>query len=186
MDVKSVPEQYILKRWTKLARSVSLPNVSVRHVVEDAQLTSTQRRRDICPRLMRIVDEACRSQETYTLLSKVTDLLDKEMLEFQNKQVSNTQVNEFLSNVIEIARNNDGSTQVKGFKKKEGRKGSKRLKGWVERQLSKRKKKGDSSASQDQDLTKEINDISSQVSVTSFTSLLMAPLDGDITTLTNP
>ncbi|XP_020235258.1 protein FAR1-RELATED SEQUENCE 5 [Cajanus cajan] len=225
MDVKSVPEQYILKRWTKLARSVSLPNVSVRHVVEDAQLTSTQRRRDICPRLMKIVDEACRSQETYTLLSKVTDLLDKEMLKFQNKQVSNTQVNEFLSNVIDIARNNDGSIQVKGFKKKEGRKGSKRLKGWVERQLSKRKKKGDSSASQDQDLTKnneskqgskfvkerieynlempnisastwlndaykqqqsmEINDISSQVSVTSFTSLLMAPLDRDITTLTN-
>nr|KYP49919.1 Protein FAR-RED IMPAIRED RESPONSE 1 [Cajanus cajan]KYP49931.1 Protein FAR-RED IMPAIRED RESPONSE 1 [Cajanus cajan] len=70
MDVKSVPEQYILKRWTKLARSVSLPNVSVRHVVEDAQLTSTQRHRDIFPRLMRIVDEACRSQETYTLLSK--------------------------------------------------------------------------------------------------------------------
>ncbi|KAJ1437963.1 far-red impaired response 1-like protein [Sesbania bispinosa] len=108
--------------------------------------------RDICPRLIRIATEACNHQETFMFLRKVVDELDRHMLEFQKRQISNTQDNEFLSKGIEIASIGDCSTQVKGFKKKEGKKGSKRMKGWVERQLSKkRKKNGDSSVSQNQE-----------------------------------
>lgn len=35
MDVKSVPEHYILKRWTKLVRSETSCNVDVSYVEED-------------------------------------------------------------------------------------------------------------------------------------------------------
>ncbi|MCH83980.1 protein FAR1-RELATED SEQUENCE 5-like, partial [Trifolium medium] len=60
MRVKSVPEQYILKRWTKLARSETLPTVGVSDVIEDVDLSPEQRYTEICPRLIRIATEACR------------------------------------------------------------------------------------------------------------------------------
>ncbi|XP_045823346.1 protein FAR1-RELATED SEQUENCE 5-like [Trifolium pratense] len=98
MDVKSVPARYILKRWTKLARSGALPNVGVSDVVEDVDLSPSQRYKKICPRLIRIAIEACRSKETFLFLSKVIDELDRQMLEFQNNQVSVTP-SQFLSNI---------------------------------------------------------------------------------------
>lgn len=61
MDVKSVPEYYILKRWTKLARSETSCNIDVSYVEEDVDLSSAQCYKEICPRLIRIATEACRS-----------------------------------------------------------------------------------------------------------------------------
>ncbi|KAK2438899.1 protein FAR1-RELATED SEQUENCE [Trifolium repens] len=98
MDVKSVPACYILKRWTKLARSGALPNVGASNVVEDADLSPSQRYKKNCPRLIRIAIEASRSKETFLFLSNVIDELDRQMLEFQNNQVSLTP-SQFLSNV---------------------------------------------------------------------------------------
>lgn len=68
MDVKSVPKRYIFKRWTKSARSGALPNVGVSHGVEDVGLSPTQRYKAICPHLIRIAIEACRSKETFLFL----------------------------------------------------------------------------------------------------------------------
>ncbi|GAU26732.1 hypothetical protein TSUD_317300 [Trifolium subterraneum] len=70
MDVKSVPEPYIMKRWTKSPRSGELPMVGVSHVVEDIDLSPKQRYQKTCPRLIRIVNETCRSSETFTFITK--------------------------------------------------------------------------------------------------------------------
>jgi hypothetical protein len=148
MDVKSVPEPYILKRWTKSARSGDLPIVGVSHVVEDIDLSPKQRYQKICPRLIRIAGEACRSPETFPFVTKVVDELDKLILQFQNSQISNTQGNEFLSTVQEIKSSIDGSTQVHKFKKKESKKGTKRKKSFIECRLTKKQKNGGSSAPQ--------------------------------------
>lgn len=86
-------------------------------------------------------------------LKKVVDEVARQMLEFQNKQVSTTQENEFISKVKDISSITDGSAQAKGFKKKEGRKGGKRLKGRVEIELSKKRKKDGSRASKMQEPT---------------------------------
>ncbi|XP_057452968.1 protein FAR-RED IMPAIRED RESPONSE 1-like [Lotus japonicus] len=204
MDVKSVLEQYVLKRWTKLARSGELPNGSTNHVEKDAHLSTTQSYAEICPHLIRIATEACRSKETTVFLNKVVDLLENQMLEFQKKEVNTTEIDVFLGKVKEIGNNNDSSTQVIGFKKKEGRKGSKRLKSWVENQHGKRKKNSASRASQSQQHTKggsDVlgassasqslqrtmggNDTLSQFGINNFTNLLMAEDDEDITTLIN-
>ncbi|GAU41497.1 hypothetical protein TSUD_13790 [Trifolium subterraneum] len=56
-------------------------------------------------------------------------------------QISNDQVNETSNKVKEITSTNDGSTQVMRLAQKEGRKGSKRWKGWVQSKLAKRKKR---------------------------------------------
>jgi zinc finger SWIM domain-containing protein 3 len=147
MNVKLVPEQYILKRWTKLARGQTLSNVGVSNVVEDVDLSPTQRYNIICPRLIRIATEACRSPETFTLLCKVANELNRHMLEFQNNPTSICEVNEFIAKVKEIGSGNVGSSKATGFKKREGRRGTKRLKAWPERELSKSKKKGGPKAS---------------------------------------
>jgi hypothetical protein len=133
MDVRSVPEPCILKRWTKSARSGALPIVGVSHVVEDVDLSPKQRYQKICPRLIRIASEACRSPEAFTFITKVVDELDRLILKFQNGQVGDSQVNVFLSKVEEIESNIDGSTQVKSsgstqvksFKKNRKHKGHK-------------------------------------------------------------
>ncbi|PNX80467.1 hypothetical protein L195_g036468, partial [Trifolium pratense] len=86
LDVKSVPEPYIMKRWTKSARSGELPIVGISHVVEDIDLSPKQRYQKICPRLIRIASEACRSPETFTFITKVVDELERQILRFQNSQ----------------------------------------------------------------------------------------------------
>lgn len=68
MDVKSVPTCYILKRSAKSARSGALPNVGVSQGVEDVDLSPMQRYKEICPHLIRIAIEACRSKETLNIL----------------------------------------------------------------------------------------------------------------------
>jgi len=153
MNIKSVPEQYILKRWTKLARSEPIPIVGVSDVIEDVDLSPEERYKEICPRLIRIASEACRSKEPFMFLKKVVDEVARQMLEFQNKKVSTTQENEFISKVKDISSITDGSTQAKGFKKKEGRKGGKRLKGRVEIELSKKRKRDGSRVSKMQEPT---------------------------------
>ncbi|KAK2400548.1 hypothetical protein QL285_050239 [Trifolium repens] len=159
---------------------------------------------------------------------KVADELNMKIIEFQNNHVSIDELNGFLGKVKEI--------EVKGFKKKEGGKGRKRKKSWVEKQLPKRNKNGGTGASQSQEPavnegnkgsksikgqdkhkhtqrkkndgssvsqsqmqeasnasvptwindanhqpSMENNDTLSEFGVTSFTSLLMAQLDENIT-----
>ncbi|KAK2457486.1 protein FAR1-RELATED SEQUENCE [Trifolium repens] len=148
MDVTSVPESYILKRWTKIARSGDLQTIGVSGVAEDLDLSPTQRYQKICPRYIRIITEGCRSSEAFMFLNEVADDLDEQMLKFQNMQISNDQLNETSNKVKEVASTNDGSTQVTRLAQKEGRRGSKRWKGWVQSKLAKRKKHSESNASQ--------------------------------------
>ncbi|KAI5400323.1 protein FAR1-RELATED SEQUENCE 1 [Lathyrus oleraceus] len=151
MDVKSVPEYYILKRWTKLARSETFHNVDVSYVEEDVDLSSAKRYKEICPRLIRIATEACRSPEAFTFLRKITNELNKHMLEFQKNPINISQVNEFIGKVKESTSIHDDLTQTKGFIKIEGKKSSKCLEGLVESQPPKRKKNLGSKASQVQE-----------------------------------
>jgi hypothetical protein len=116
--------------------------------VEDVDLSPKQRYQKICPRLIRIASEACRSPEAFTFITKVVDELDRLILKFQNGQVSDSQVNAFLSKVEEIESNIDGSTQVKSLKNKESKRGTKGKKGWEESRHTNKQKKGGSSASQ--------------------------------------
>lgn len=146
MNVRSVPEQYILKRWTKLARSESLSNVGVSNVVEDVDLSPVQRYNEICPHLIRIAAETCRNPETFTLLCKVANELNRHLVEFQHHPTSICKVNEFVAKVKEIGSSSDGSSKAKGFEKK-GTRCTKRFKSCLERELPKNKKNDVSKAS---------------------------------------
>ncbi|CAK8533374.1 unnamed protein product [Lathyrus sativus] len=120
MDIKSIPEYYILKRWTKLARSETSRNVYVSYVEEDVDLSPAQRYKEICLRLIRIANKACRSPDAFTFLCKNTNELDRHMLEFQKNPVNISQVNEFIDKVKESISTHDDLAQAKDFKKREG------------------------------------------------------------------
>ncbi|XP_061340233.1 protein FAR-RED IMPAIRED RESPONSE 1-like [Gastrolobium bilobum] len=50
-DIKKLPIQYILKRWTREAKNGFVKDTHGKHVQEDANLDSTQQYRQICPKL---------------------------------------------------------------------------------------------------------------------------------------
>lgn len=141
MNIKLVLEYYILKRWTKLARSETLSNVNVSNMVEDVHQSTSQHYKEICLLLINISNQACKSPKTSKFLCKVANQLNKHILKFQNNPTSISQVDEFVDKFKEISSRNYGSSQVKGFKKRKGQNGAKLLKVWVERQVTKRKKK---------------------------------------------
>lgn len=61
MNIKLILEHYVLKMWKKLSRSDIICNVIVNDVVEDIQPSATQQYKDICPLLIMMVNEACKS-----------------------------------------------------------------------------------------------------------------------------
>lgn len=115
---------------------------------EDIDLSSAQCYKEIYLHLIRIAIEACRSPEAFTFLRKITNELNKHVLEFQKNPINISQVNEFIDKVKECTSTYDDLAQTKGFIKIEGKKSSKCPEGLVESQPPKRKKNVGSKASQ--------------------------------------
>ena len=134
MEIKLTPSQYILKKWTKEARSGIIHNVRGKEVKGYPKLVATHRYRQICPKLIQLAIEASSNQEAFLFLNKAVEEWSKQIMDICRRQDS------VDIDICDIAINpSECMAQVKGFKKREGRKGRKRLKSWVETQ-SKRKK----------------------------------------------
>jgi len=73
---------------------------------------------EICPHLIRIAAKACRNPETFTLLCKVANELNRHLVEFQHNPTSICKVNKFVAKVKEKGSSSDGSSKAKGLKKK--------------------------------------------------------------------
>ncbi|XP_058785000.1 protein FAR1-RELATED SEQUENCE 5-like [Vicia villosa] len=71
MNIKLIPEQYILKRWTRGARLGSNQDWDGRHVELDMKAHFMKRYNELCPRMIKLTNRASESHETYTFLSKV-------------------------------------------------------------------------------------------------------------------
>ncbi|CAA3032463.1 protein FAR-RED ELONGATED HYPOCOTYL 3 isoform X1 [Olea europaea var. sylvestris] len=66
--ISDIPVQYILKRWTKDAKS----SYSMREGSEQVQ-SRLQRYNDLCQRAMKLIEEGSLSQETYNITHRVFD-----------------------------------------------------------------------------------------------------------------
>ncbi|KAK9697288.1 hypothetical protein RND81_08G027500 [Saponaria officinalis] len=74
MNIKLIPDHYILKRWTRVARRGSKNDWNgQRHKQLDMKAHFTNRYRKLCPRIGTLVTRACESHETYTFMSKVCE-----------------------------------------------------------------------------------------------------------------
>ncbi|XP_042508153.1 protein FAR1-RELATED SEQUENCE 5-like [Macadamia integrifolia] len=128
LDIKFIPANYVLRRWTRGGRSMIVKGDDGTQVEEDVNLDCTQRYRLLCPKLVRIASEASNSPEGYALVDRVANDLCAKL---QNLAVD--------APSIIVSREYSNVNKVKGIKNKSPRKGGKRHKSWVEKQRNKKK-----------------------------------------------
>ena len=147
LDINIIPDAYILKRWTREAKNGYVIDSIGKDVHGDVNLKVTQRYRRLCPRLVRLASRAAEIEEAYALVESVTKELEKQVEDIAMKfssvslDKSKDQMSLGGSEIMDRGKPIKNLVEkVKGLKKKEGRKGQKRCKIWVEQQ-SRRKKK---------------------------------------------
>ncbi|KAG8070950.1 hypothetical protein GUJ93_ZPchr0006g40630 [Zizania palustris] len=88
MDIKYMPERYILKRWTKHGRCLTAPQVEGRKVQADTTLEFSSRYEYLCPIYVRLVARASECEESYRVLHQCSVDLGKKIEEILQKQTS--------------------------------------------------------------------------------------------------
>ncbi|XP_043700302.1 protein FAR1-RELATED SEQUENCE 5-like [Telopea speciosissima] len=84
LDIKFIPEAYVLSRWTRAARSMAVEDSKGIQVEEDVILDSTQRYRILCRKLLHIASQASNTVEGYALVNNVASDLCKQLDNFVN------------------------------------------------------------------------------------------------------
>ncbi|CAJ2663636.1 unnamed protein product [Trifolium pratense] len=145
MNIKLIPEHYILKRWTRDARLGSNKDWQGKHVELDVKADFMKRYNELCPRMIKLINKASVDHETYTFLSKVSeesnkiidDILEKKHVDKEASGVVHVSIS--IAN-DEIENNVDTVGGAADIKKRDcSHKKKKRAKSWVERLHRKRK-----------------------------------------------
>jgi hypothetical protein len=146
LDIKRIPYAYILERWTKEAKSGLILNIKRKNVEEDVNLNVTQRYKKLYPRVVKLVAEAVDNDEAYVCVERMLEEMEKRVQNIKrcSSTTPNNEAHMSLSSgneaVIHIPSVENLLETVKGIKKKEGQKGEKRIRGWVENQKKKKTK----------------------------------------------
>ncbi|KAF7818946.1 protein FAR1-RELATED SEQUENCE 5-like [Senna tora] len=90
-EIMHVPDQYILKRLTKDARSGVIMDFKGNEVVEDPKLARTMRYRQLCLKQIKLSSDAADFEQAFLLVDKAVDELIKQVAELRLK--SNEAVN---------------------------------------------------------------------------------------------
>jgi hypothetical protein len=132
--VKLVPEKYILKRWTKDARSGIIHDIYANEVVENPKLSIAQRYRQLCSIMIKFAADVSSSESLSQLAKKGLQDLYKKVMDARLKENStcNDQGDVPIPTTVYV-------TEASGFKQRPGLKRKKRLKSYLE--LSRQKKR---------------------------------------------
>jgi zinc finger SWIM domain-containing protein 3 len=137
MNIKLLPEHYILKRWTREARVGSVQDSHGRIVVADPKADAVHRTNFLSHKFYNLVTEASNSEECCTLIEKTLDNLTKDIKE----RLLNAQVTPVTSTVLlhaqlttPLANDSLAAARLKKKEVNKENKGSKRKKSWTERQ----------------------------------------------------
>ncbi|CAL5017048.1 unnamed protein product [Urochloa decumbens] len=88
MDIKYLPDRYILKRWTKYARCLTSSEVPGQTFQTDDSLGFSSRYQCMCQKYVRLVTRASECEESYRILDKIWLELGKKVDEVIQKQTS--------------------------------------------------------------------------------------------------
>jgi hypothetical protein len=153
MDIKYMPDRYILKRWAKYGRCLTAPQVEGRKVQADTTLEFSSRYEYLCPVYVRLVARASECEESYRVLDQCSVELGKKIEEILQKQTSidasapQSDIEDVTislsangtDNESERALDYSSSTRPKRRKKK-GRNAKSQRKSCIEKGLQKTKK----------------------------------------------
>ena len=134
MNIKYLPSHYILKRWTREARSGTIQNSHGNIVLEDPRSEDRQQLKFFMHEFLGIASQAVASQECIKLVDDALKNLKKQV---EDKAPTTTCRTEAISQEPDIC------LQTACLKKKEiQQKTLKRKKSWLDNQHPSKKKKG--------------------------------------------
>ncbi|KAF7807759.1 protein FAR1-RELATED SEQUENCE 5-like [Senna tora] len=190
-EIKIVPDQYILGRWTKNARSDVILDVKENEVEQDPKLIRIRRHRQLWPDLVYLTSEVIDSEEGFLLVAKGLKDLRKqaeELLE-REKDVNNFKddsippMSACTSQPMSASSSQPmgaSSSQPKGIKKRQGNKRTRCYKNWVgQRKRTQRVPNSHSQRSINKQVVNQVNShcIEGYENPFSFTRFLLEPLD---------
>ncbi|XP_054784021.1 protein FAR-RED IMPAIRED RESPONSE 1-like [Prosopis cineraria] len=132
-DVKLLPKQYVLKRWTKEARCGVVHDSKGKEIEVDPKLECSNRYRQLCPMLIKLASDASECPEAFFMVHQAMLELSKKVSQLLSNHSSDSVNNE--GGVDDDVGKNDGSCI--GFKKRERKKINP---SWVDNPSQKRKK----------------------------------------------
>ncbi|XP_047067534.1 protein FAR1-RELATED SEQUENCE 12-like isoform X2 [Lolium rigidum] len=88
MDIKYIPDRYIMKRWTKYARCLNSPEVLGQEVQVEKSLEISNRYQYMCPKYVRLVSRASECEESCRVLDQFWGELSDKVEEILQKQTS--------------------------------------------------------------------------------------------------
>ncbi|XP_028792494.1 protein FAR-RED IMPAIRED RESPONSE 1-like [Neltuma alba] len=197
-DVKLLPQKYIIKRWTREPRCGAVYDIKGNQIEVDPKMQRSNRYRQLCPLLVKLASDASESPEAFSLVHEAVLELSKKVTELHIKYLSDG--NNSSKDHVENHDGDNDCRKVVGFKKRYGKKTSKRIKSCVETRPKKRRTSKKplqashlvkTSQGQDSQLQKSSSSTqvqhdhmmldNSQPSQMTFTDLLTASLDCDMT-----
>ncbi|TXG47764.1 hypothetical protein EZV62_027058 [Acer yangbiense] len=132
MNLKELPSEYILKRWTRKARSESVKDMDGCDIQVDARLQHTTWYRNLCSIFTKIYSRGVESEETYKVAVKRANELSNIIEEMLSSQLyGSSHENDDQGSAL-ITDNDSNRVQAKGFKNRRGSRGRKRMKSQLE------------------------------------------------------
>ena len=77
MNIKQLPEHYVLKRWTREARSGVVQDIFGRHVVENPKLDASRRYKFLSQRFNSLASRAANFEECFEFLDNALHGIEK-------------------------------------------------------------------------------------------------------------
>ena len=130
--MKELPSEYILKRWTRKARSESVRDMDGRDIQVDARLQHTTWYRNLCSIFTKISSRGAESEETYKIAVERANELNNIIEEMLSSQLYGSSHENDDQRSTLITNNDSNGVQAKGFKKRGGSRGKKRMKSQLE------------------------------------------------------
>jgi zinc finger SWIM domain-containing protein 3 len=151
MNIKTLPNHYVLKRWTREAQKGNILDRQGRNVVENPKLEAMLRYKNLSHKFLTLVKKIASSEECCLLLENALDSIGPQLEDKLNAsssatgESSNDQENADLNVAPNVQQTTEFLNAAQLKKKEVQSKNLKRKKGWIDK-LQKGKRKPTKSA----------------------------------------
>jgi hypothetical protein len=138
MNIKSLPPHYVLKRWTREARSGSVQDKDGRNIIENPNMDAMLSYRYMSHKFHNLADRASNFPECVVLVDSTLDILGKQIEEKIN---ACTSVPRYPCTSTDASPPDELLTNARLKKKEVETKSSKRKRSWLDKKHKIRKKR---------------------------------------------
>jgi zinc finger SWIM domain-containing protein 3 len=137
MNIKSLPTQYVLKRWTREARSETIQDSHGRDIIENPRLYEMLRYKNMTHKFLNLAHRATSHPECSLLVHNTLDVLSKQV---EEEIIGCTNNVEVVTVPMNITPSSDLVSATRLKQKEVQTKTSKRKRTWLDKKLKFTKK----------------------------------------------